>query len=106
LNEVELSTTRQVYTEIPDVRWDDIGGLEDIKRLLQEAVQWPLKYPDRFTYANASPSKGILLSGKPGTGKTLLAKALARESGVNFISVKGPELLSKWVGESERGLRE
>jgi transitional endoplasmic reticulum ATPase len=104
--EVELSTTRQVFTELPDARWSDVGGLQDIQAVLRETVEWPLKYADRFDYVNTAPPKGILLTGRPGTGKTLLAKALARESGVNFISVKGPELLSKWVGESEHGLRE
>jgi transitional endoplasmic reticulum ATPase len=106
INEVELSTTRQVFTEIPDVCWDDIGGLQDVKRVLRETIEWPLKYADRFEHVRTRPPKGVLLTGKPGTGKTLAAKAVGRESGVNFISVKGPELLSKWVGESERGIRE
>jgi len=92
--------------EIPNVKWDDVGGLEEIKEVLAEVVEWPLKYPDLFNYAHTNPPKGILLYGLPGTGKTLIAKALANESEVNFISVKGPELMSKYIGESERGVRE
>jgi transitional endoplasmic reticulum ATPase len=106
MNEIELSTTRQVFTEVPDVKWGEVGGLDEIKLVLREAVEWPLKYPDRFAHARTAPPKGVLLVGPPGTGKTLVAKALASESGVNFISVKGPQILSKWVGESERGIRE
>lgn len=106
LKEVEPSAIREVFTEVPDVRWDDIGGLEDVKRLLVETVEWPLKYGKLFQQARTTPSKGILLYGAPGTGKTLVGKAVAKESEVNFISVKGPALLSKWVGESERGIRE
>ncbi|MFH1954396.1 MAG: CDC48 family AAA ATPase [Pseudomonadota bacterium] len=106
LKEVEPSAIREVFTEIPDVKWDDVGGLSDVKRVLKETIEWPLKYDKLFEHANTSPSKGILLYGPPGTGKTLLAKAVASESEVNFISVKGPELLSKWVGESEKGIRE
>ncbi|MDH7593832.1 MAG: CDC48 family AAA ATPase [Methanomicrobiales archaeon] len=103
---VEPSAMREVLVEIPDVTWKDIGGLEDVKAELQEAIEWPLKYPDVFARLNTRPAKGVLLFGPPGTGKTLLAKAVANESEVNFISVKGPELLSKWVGESEKGVRE
>lgn len=106
LKDMEPSAIREVFTEIPDVQWDDVGGLEEVKRVLMETVEWPFKYPDLFRQAKTSPPKGILLSGPPGTGKTLLAKAVASQSGVNFISVKGPALLSKWVGESERGIRE
>ena len=106
LKEVEPSAIREVFTEIPDVKWSDVGGLEEIKRVLKETIEWPLKYSDLFKQANTNPAKGLLLTGLPGTGKTLLAKAVASESGVNFISVKGPALLSKWVGESERGIRE
>jgi transitional endoplasmic reticulum ATPase len=106
LKEVEPSCIREVFTEIPNVRWTDVGGLEEIKRELQEAVEWPQKYADVFKYANISPIKGILIYGTPGTGKTLLAKAVATESQANFISIKGPELISKWVGESEKGIRE
>lgn len=104
--EIDLTTTRQVFTETPDVSWDDVGGLEEVKQVLREAVEWPLRYAERFRHVNVAPPKGILLTGLPGTGKTLIAKALAHESEVNFISVKGPELLSKWVGESEKGIRE
>jgi transitional endoplasmic reticulum ATPase len=88
------------------VKWSDIGGLDTIKEELQEAVEWPLKYPEIFEHMKAKPPKGIMLYGPPGTGKTLLAKAVANESEANFISVKGPELLSKWVGESEKAVRE
>ena len=106
LREVEPSAIREVFTEVPDVKWTDVGGLEEVKRVLKETIEWPLKYNDLFKQAGTSPSKGILLHGSPGTGKTLLAKAVASESEVNFISVKGPELMSKWVGESEKGVRE
>jgi transitional endoplasmic reticulum ATPase len=106
LAEVEPSAIREVFTEVPDVGWDDIGGLEEIKRLLMETVEWPLQYGPLFAHVHTVPPKGILLHGPPGTGKTLLAKAVAKESEANFISVKGPELLTKWVGESERGVRE
>jgi transitional endoplasmic reticulum ATPase len=106
LAEVEPSAIREVFTEVPDVGWDDIGGLEGVKRLLKETVEWPLQYGPLFAHAHTTPPKGILLHGPPGTGKTLLAKAVAKESEANFISVKGPELLTKWVGESERGVRE
>jgi len=106
LAEVEPSAIREVFTEVPDVGWADVGGLEEVKRLLIEAVEWPLKYGALFDQAKTTPPKGILLYGQPGTGKTLIAKAVAHESEVNFISVKGPELLSKYVGESERGVRE
>jgi len=106
MKEVEPSAIREFFVEVPDVRWKDVGGLEDIKKELMEAIEWPLKYPELFKKANTQPPKGILLHGAPGTGKTLLAKAVANESGVNFISVKGPSLISKYVGESERGIRE
>jgi transitional endoplasmic reticulum ATPase len=106
VKEMEPSAMREVFVEVPDVRWEDIGGLSSIKQELQEAVEWPLKYQGVFTYADATPPKGILLYGPPGTGKTLMAKAAANESEANFISIKGPELLSKWVGESEKGVRE
>jgi transitional endoplasmic reticulum ATPase len=106
MKEVEPSAIREFFVEVPDVKWDDVGGLDDIKEELKEAVEWPLKYSDIFKKANTNPPKGILLYGEPGTGKTLLAKAVANESGVNFISVKGPSLISKYVGESERGIRE
>jgi transitional endoplasmic reticulum ATPase len=106
LAEVEPSAIREVFTEVPDVGWDDIGGLEEIKRLLIETVEWPLQHALLFAHVHTAPPKGILLYGPPGTGKTLLAKAVAKESEANFISVKGPEILTKWVGESERGVRE
>lgn len=106
IKEMEPSAMREVFVEIPNVKWDDIGGLPDIKEELQEAVEWPLKYQGLFTFVDAAPPKGILLYGPPGTGKTLMAKAAANESEANFISIKGPELLSKWVGESEKGIRE
>ena len=106
IKEMEPSAMREVFVEVPDIKWEDIGGLSSIKQELQEAVEWPLKYNQIFTYSDASPPKGILLYGPPGTGKTLMAKAAANESEANFISIKGPELLSKWVGESEKGVRE
>ncbi|MGI0079229.1 MAG: CDC48 family AAA ATPase, partial [Nitrososphaerales archaeon] len=106
LTEVEPSAMREVLVEVPNVHWSDIGGLSEVKKELEESVEWPLKYRDVFEYAHTKPAKGILLYGPPGTGKTLLAKAIANESEANFISVKGPELLSKWVGESERSVRE
>jgi len=106
LKEVEPSAMREVLVEIPDVSWDQVGGLEDVKEELREAVEWPLKFPDLFAQLNATPPKGLLLYGPPGTGKTLLAKAVAHESESNFISVKGPELLNKFVGESEKAVRE
>lgn len=106
LKEITPSALREVYLETPEVHWDDIGGLEDVKRELKEAVEWPLKYPELYKRLGYNMPKGVLLYGPPGTGKTLLAKAVATESEANFISVRGPELLSKWVGESERGIRE
>jgi transitional endoplasmic reticulum ATPase len=106
LRDVEPSAIREVFVEVPDVRWQDVGGLETVRQRLQEAIEWPLKYPQFFQQAGIRPPKGILLSGPPGVGKTMLAKAFANESGVNFMSVKGPALMSKYVGESERGVRE
>lgn len=106
LREVEPSAMREVAVEVPNVRWADIGGLEKARQELVETIEWPLRYPEIFGRACLRPSKGILLCGPPGTGKTLLAKAVATESGVNFVSIKGPELLSKFVGESEKGIRE
>ena len=106
LREIEPSAIREVFVEVPDVRWEDVGGLGQVKAQLVEAVEWPLSYPHVFEKAGVRPPKGILLSGLPGCGKTMLAKAIATESQVNFISVKGPELLSMYVGESERGVRE
>ncbi len=106
LKDITPSAMREVYIETPDVRWSEIGGLDTIKKELQEAVEWPLKYPDLYNTIGYSMPKGILLFGPSGTGKTLLAKSVATESEANFISIRGPELLSKWVGESERGVRE
>ncbi len=106
LKVVRPSALREVFVEIPNVKWFDIGGLEDIKQELIEAVEWPLKHPEAFKRLGVRPPRGILLYGSPGSGKTLLAKAVANESEANFISVKGPELLSKWVGESEKAVRE
>lgn len=106
LIEVTPSGMREVFIENPDVKWEDVGGLEDVKRELQEAVEWPMKYPGLYDKLGHSMPRGILLHGPSGTGKTLLAKAVATQSEANFISVRGPELLSKWVGESERGIRE
>ncbi len=106
LKDITPSAMREVYIETPDIHWSDIGGLDAIKRELQEAVEWPLKYPDLYNTIGYSMPKGILLFGPSGTGKTLLAKSVATESEANFISIRGPELLSKWVGESERGVRE
>ncbi|MHB1908055.1 MAG: CDC48 family AAA ATPase [Nitrososphaerales archaeon] len=106
LTEVEPSAMREVLVEVPDVHWSDIGGLKDAKQELEESIEWPLKYRNVFDYAHSRSPKGILLYGPPGTGKTLLAKAVANESEANFISIKGPELLSKWVGESEKGVRD
>ncbi len=106
LKNIEPSAMREVLVEVPNIKWEDVGGLEHAKQELREAVEWPLKYPDVFRAVNIKPPKGILLYGPPGTGKTLLAKAVANESNANFISVKGPELLSKWVGESEKHVRE
>jgi transitional endoplasmic reticulum ATPase len=106
IKEIEPSALREVFVEVPNVNWTDIGGLAEVKQELQEAVEWPLKYQGLFVHSDAIPPKGILLYGPPGTGKTLIAKAAAHESEANFISIKGPELLSKWVGESEKGVRE
>ena len=106
LKDVMPSAMREVYLESPDVSWKDIGGLEEVKRELQEAVEWPMRYPDMYKKLGHAIPKGILLHGPSGTGKTMLAKAVATESEANFIGVKGPELMSKWVGESEKGIRE
>jgi len=103
---VEPSAIREVFVEVPSVKWEDVGGLEPIKQKLREAITWPILYQSLFAQAKVKPPRGLLLAGPPGCGKTLLAKAAATESQVNFISVKGPELLSKYVGESERAVRE
>ncbi len=106
LSEVAPSGLREVSVEVPNVRWDDVGGLEPIKTALREAIAWPLSQPALFERIGLAPPRGILLYGPPGNGKTLLVKALASQSAINFISIKGPELLSKYVGESEQGVRE
>ncbi len=106
LNNIEPSALREVVISQPKETWEDVGGLEDAKIQLKEIIEWPLRYPELYTHLSSKPPSGILLYGPPGTGKTLLAKALAHESEVNFISVKGPEFLSKWVGESEKAVRE
>jgi transitional endoplasmic reticulum ATPase len=106
MKKIEPSAMREVFVEVAEVHWDEVGGLESAKQSLIEAVDWPLKYPEAFAAVGIRPPRGILLYGLPGTGKTLLVRALATESNINFISIKGPELLSKWVGESERAVRE
>jgi transitional endoplasmic reticulum ATPase len=104
--EVTPTAMREVYIEVPTVRWEDIGGLEEAKQELKEAVEWPIKSPEMFTRLGIKPPKGILLYGPPGCGKTLLARAVATESEANYITIKGPEVFSKWVGESEKAIRE
>ncbi|RMW33094.1 MAG: AAA family ATPase [Candidatus Nitrosomarinus sp.] len=106
LKEVRPSALREVQVQIPDVNWDDVGGLDELKDELREAVEWPIKHKEAYDYVDVEAPKGVLLHGPPGTGKTLIAKALAKMTESNFISIKGPELLSKWVGESEKGIRE
>ncbi len=106
LREIEPSTTREVYVEVSETTWDDIGGLERPKDLLTEGVEWPLRFPEVYANVKVEPPRGVLLAGPPGSGKTLIARALANQCEANFISIKGPELLSKWVGESEKGVRE
>ena len=103
---IEPSALREVFVEVPDVTWNDVGGLGDTKERLRETIQWPLEYPEVFEQMDMEAAKGVLMYGPPGTGKTLLAKAIANESKSNFISIKGPELLNKYVGESEKGVRE
>ena len=106
LKGIEPSALREVFVEVPDITWEDVGGLEETKERLREAIQWPLEYPEVFEQMDMQAAKGVLMYGPPGTGKTLLAKAIANESQSNFISIKGPELLNKYVGESEKGVRE
>jgi transitional endoplasmic reticulum ATPase len=106
LKEVRPSVLREVLVQVPNVSWEDVGGLESLKEELHEAVEWPLKHKEAFEHTDVSSPKGVLLYGPPGTGKTLIAKAVAHTTESNFISIKGPELLSKWIGESEKGVRE
>ncbi len=106
LKDIQPSALREIQIQRPSVSWEDIGGLGEVKEELSQVVEWPLKYPELFTEGDVKPPKGLLLYGPPGTGKTLIAKAVATTSESNFISIKGPELLSKWVGESEKGVRE
>ena len=106
LRDVQPSAMREVLVQRPNVKWDDSGGLQQVKEELAEAIEWPLRHADLFTEADVKPPKGLLLYGPPGTGKTMIAKAVAATSEANFISIKGPELISKWVGESEKGVRE
>ncbi len=106
IRDIEPSALREIYVEIPAVSWDEVGGLEEVKERLKESVEWPLTKADLFKHFGVKPPRGIILFGAPGTGKTLLARAIATEAKANFISIKGPELLSKWVGESERAVRE
>ncbi|ABB23575.1 CDC48 family AAA ATPase [Pelodictyon luteolum] len=106
MKEVEPSAIREFFVEVPNVRWEDVGGHEEVKQALREAVEWPVRYRELFRKTGTIPPKGVILYGKPGTGKTWLAKALATESGVNFISVKGPEIISRFIGESEKAVRE
>ena len=106
LNEVEPSAMREVLVELPKISWDDVGGLSDAQQQVQESVEWPLTSPEKFDRMGVNAPKGVLLYGPPGTGKTLMAKAVANETNANFISVRGPQLLSKWVGESEKAIRQ
>lgn len=106
IKKVEPSAMREIFVEVAEVHWEDLGGLERVKQEIIEAVEWPLHYPEAFEAAGIRPPRGILLYGLPGTGKTMVARAVATESGLNFISIKGPELMSRWVGESERAVRE
>ena len=106
IREIEPSALREIYVEVPDVSWESVGGLTEIKERLKESVEWPLTKPELFEHFGIKPPRGIVLFGAPGTGKTLLAKAIANEAKANFISIKGPEMISKWVGESEKAIRE
>ncbi len=106
IRDIEPSALREIYVEVPEVSWDEVGGLSEVKERLKESVEWPLTKPELFEHFGIKPPRGIVLFGAPGTGKTLLAKAIANEAQANFISIKGPELISKWVGESERAIRE
>ena len=106
VREIEPSALREIYIEVPEISWDKVGGLEDVKERLKESIEWPLTMPEKFEHFGINPPRGIMLFGAPGTGKTLIAKAIANEAKANFITIKGPELISKWVGESEKAVRE
>ena len=106
VKEIEPSALREIYIEVPEVSWEQVGGLEDVKDRLKESIEWPLTIPEKFEHFGINPPRGIVLFGAPGTGKTLIAKAIANEAKANFITIKGPELISKWVGESEKAVRE
>jgi len=106
IKEIEPSALREIYLEVPEVSWDEVGGLEEVKERLKESIEWPLTKPELFEHFGINPPRGILLFGAPGTGKTLIAKAIANEAKANFITIKGPELISKWVGQSEKAIRE
>ena len=106
VKEIEPSALREIYIEVPEVSWEQVGGLEDVKERLKESIEWPLTIPEKFEHFGINPPRGIVLFGAPGTGKTLIAKAIANEAKANFITIKGPELISKWVGESEKAVRE
>ena len=106
IKDIEPSALREVYIEVPQVSWDQVGGLEEVKERLKESIEWPLNRPESFEHFGIKPPRGIILFGAPGTGKTLIAKAIANEARANFITIKGPELISKWVGESEQAVRE
>ena len=106
VKEIEPSALREIYVEVPEITWDQVGGLEDVKERLKESIEWPLNMPEKFEHFGINPPRGIMLFGAPGTGKTLIAKAIAKEAKANVITIKGPELISKWVGESEKAVRE
>ena len=106
VREIEPSALREIYVQVPEITWEEVGGLQDVKERLKESVEWPLNMPEKFEHFGITPPRGIMLFGAPGTGKTLIAKAIANEAKANFISIKGPELISKWVGESEKAVRE
>jgi transitional endoplasmic reticulum ATPase len=106
IKEIEPSALREIYLEVPEVSWDQVGGLKEVKERLKESIEWPLTRPEMFDHFGINPPRGIVLFGAPGTGKTLIAKAIANEAKANFITIKGPELISKWVGDSEKAVRE
>tara|TARA_B110000003_G_scaffold11864_1_gene11957 strand:- start:566 stop:2797 length:2232 start_codon:yes stop_codon:yes gene_type:complete len=106
IKEIEPSALREIYLEVPEVSWDEVGGLSEVKERLKESIEWPLTKPEMFEHFGITPPRGIVLFGAPGTGKTLIAKAIANEAKANFITIKGPELISKWVGDSEKAVRE